>query len=156
MRDSASFPALMTSGPALLPAIGGKGQGRGVSPSPMSRHGRQVVELALPFLYPQGWLVHFLAIRVVSAVQGLFSRMQLVRGRDSSHNVMTPGPGLPSAAGHEGQGRWRVSISSFSVPPQRRRVAGPALPPHTLGAGSPVTPEMCKRRLSCCQVTSLL
>ena len=32
----------MTSGPALLPAIGAKGQGWSMSPLPTSPHGRQV------------------------------------------------------------------------------------------------------------------
>lgn len=54
VRSRDSSPTLMTSRPALLPAIGGMGLSGGISSSTMSLHGRQMEVLSDSYLW--GWL----------------------------------------------------------------------------------------------------
>lgn len=73
-------------------------------------------------------------------VHGLLSQvLQLVRSRDSSPVLMTPGPGLPSVNGGERAKRRRVSLPS-SMPQHGRCVVGPAFPHLYPWAISPATP----------------
>lgn len=59
---------------------------------------------ALPFLHPQGWACPRPCHQGQLYSAGLVLQSAAVGGgRGSSHDLMAPGPGLPPAAGSEGQ-----------------------------------------------------
>lgn len=60
------FPTLVTSGPTLLSAVGGKGLAEWEGH--LTADGMQVAETALPCSHSQGWLTHALTTRVSSTV----------------------------------------------------------------------------------------
>ena len=102
----------------------------------MTPHNRQTGRGQLSCTPPS----QFLLLHSPGKIQGPFCQvLQLVRSRDSSPVLMTPGPGLPSVNGGERAKGRRVSLPS-SMPQHGRCVVGPAFPHLYPWAISPATP----------------
>lgn len=112
VRGRASFPTLMTLGPALLPAVFGKGH--------LFLACRQVTGPALPNLCPWGSPSHPPHSRVSST---------MLPRRDAGPSLLSatvnPGPGFTPVSGVKGQIWKKEGISSFVHATTWKTVVGP-------------------------------
>ena len=123
VRSRDSSPTLMTSRPALLPAIGGMGLSGGISSSTMSLHGRQMEVLSDSYLW--GWLTCN-----THRVWGLKSRVYCCcLGMESSLLLSQPGGQLSQDSQVKNcRGQFCIALRNQHVPKQQPRCRTSAWP----------------------------